>query len=343
MDVKDTDYFSDLLQLNDAYRISRFRCIPTKTWDRTLPNDITLTFGKYTSIIPISNADFPEHYFNFVAYNEVNQRATQSEAPLTDYIGCIYRVSDPLRSGDATRTRRVRRIIDVQNLDGMNLPFLIWGDKAENFDMDEYNQMQKPVIIAIATAWATKKYEGLQLSSTSATHYYLNPNIIEATYILDTAIIDDETATTTVTCFSPEAHTFVPDCNTIVNTIQDKDITHVPAELKQTEGHTYIFQYHFGQKAKPGYPNFKLDAVLQLVAEPLHALPAAETIKSPATQVLDEASISNNPTTTNKDQPEAGKLPAQTSVEILEDQAKKTRRSLFQETDTTAKKPRRNA
>ncbi|GKA73595.1 DNA helicase [Tanacetum coccineum] len=404
MDVKDKDYFNDLLQLNDAYRISRF--------------------------------------------------------------------SDPLRSGDATRTRRIRRIIDVQNLDGMNLPFLIWGDKAENFDMDEYNQMQKPVIIAIASAWATKKYGenfdmdeynqmqkpviiaiasawatkkygGLQLSSTSATHYYLNPNIPEATYILDTyanfitptpaleiqrqsynnplleqtrnrynintllginpqhyeqirftteatliqitapngwyyrkcntcnikvsdnsdlalchnhgpqpipnygycfrAIIDDGTATTTVTCFSPEAHTFVPDCNTIVNTMQDKDTSHVPAELKHTEGHTYIFQYHFGQKSKLGYPNFKLDAVLQPVAEPLLALPAAETIKSPATQVLDEASISNNPTTTNKDQPEAGKLPAQTSAEILEDQAKKTRRSLFQETDTTAKKPRRNA
>ncbi|GKA39701.1 DNA helicase [Tanacetum coccineum] len=231
MDVKDMDHFSDLLQLNDAYRISRFRCIPTKTWDRTLPNDITLTFGKYTSIIPISNDDFPEHYFNFVAYNEVNQRATQSEAPLTDYIGCIYRISDPLRSGDATRTRRIRRIIDVQNLDGMNLPFLIWGDKAENFDIDEYNQMQKPIIIAIASAWATKKYR-----------------------------------------------------------------------------------------------------------EPLLALPAAETIKSPATQVLDEASISNNPTTTNKDQPEAGKLPAQTSAEILEDQAKKHDEAITREHDTTAKK-----
>ncbi|GJX83426.1 DNA helicase [Tanacetum coccineum] len=157
------------------------------------------------------------------------------------------------------------------------------------------------------------------------------------------AIIDDGIATTTVTCFSPEAHTFVPDCNTIVNTMQDKDTSHVPAELKQTEGQTYIFQYHFGQKAKPGYPNFKLDAVLQPVAEPLLALPAAETIKSPSTQVLDEASISNNPTTTNKDQPEADKLPAQTSAEIPEAQAKKTRRSLFQDTDATAKKTRRNA
>ncbi|GJR16421.1 DNA helicase, partial [Tanacetum coccineum] len=74
MDLRDTDYFNDLLQLNNAY----------------------------TSIIPISNADFPEHYFNFIAYNEVNQRADINGAPLIDYIGCIYRISDPIRTGDAT-------------------------------------------------------------------------------------------------------------------------------------------------------------------------------------------------------------------------------------------------
>nr|GEZ28029.1 DNA helicase [Tanacetum cinerariifolium] len=110
MDLKDTDYFSELLQLNDAYRISHFRCTSTKAWDRTLPNDITLTFGRYTSIVPISNANFLEHYFNFVAYNEVEQRATWSTIN-SDII----------------------------------LPFLIWGDTAETFDMDEYNKWKTPL------------------------------------------------------------------------------------------------------------------------------------------------------------------------------------------------------
>ncbi|GJS39598.1 DNA helicase [Tanacetum coccineum] len=178
---------------------------------------------------------------------------------------------------------------------GINLPFLIWGEKAENFDMDEYNKMEKPVIIAIASAWATKKYGApngwyyrkcnacnVKVSDDSALSLCQNhgPQPIPNYGYCFKAIINDGTATATVTCFSPEAHTFVPDCNTIVNTIEDKDTTYVPTVLTQTEGHTYIFQYRFGQKAKPGYPNFTLDAVLQPLTEPLLAMPAAETIKS---------------------------------------------------------------
>ncbi|GJS70163.1 DNA helicase [Tanacetum coccineum] len=159
MNLSDTDYFDQQLQLNNAYRISRFMCTKTKLWDRTLPNNTTLLFGKYTSIIPISNAGFPDHHFNFIAYNEVDERANVTGAPLTNYIGCIYRISNPLITGEATRTRRTRRIIDIQNL--------------EKFCMNEYATLQKPVIIA-----------ALQLSATSATHYYLNPNIPEANYIL---------------------------------------------------------------------------------------------------------------------------------------------------------------
>ncbi|GKD09449.1 DNA helicase [Tanacetum coccineum] len=103
---------------------------------------------------------------------------------IADYIGCIYRISNPIISGDATRMRRTRCIIDIQNLDGIILPFLIWGEMAEGFDMEEYAKLQKPVIIVVSSAWATKKYGGLQLSATLATHYYINPNIPEANYIL---------------------------------------------------------------------------------------------------------------------------------------------------------------
>nr|GFC20705.1 nucleic acid-binding, OB-fold protein [Tanacetum cinerariifolium] len=67
----------------------------------------------------------------------------------------------------------------------MNLPFLIWDEMAEKFDMDEYAKMPKPVVIAVSSTWATTKYEGLQLSATPVTNYYFNPNILEVHYILD--------------------------------------------------------------------------------------------------------------------------------------------------------------
>ncbi|GJV71206.1 DNA helicase [Tanacetum coccineum] len=185
MDLKDTDHFDELLQLNNAYRISRFTCTPTKKWQQTLDNKTTLNFGRYTSIEPIPNDCFPEHYFKFIAYNEVHDKADNNDALLTDYIGCIHRISDPIISGDATRSRKTRRIIDIQNLDGLNLPFVIWGEMVEKFDMDEYANMPKPVVIAVSSTWATTKYGGLQLTATPATHYYLNPDILEVHYILD--------------------------------------------------------------------------------------------------------------------------------------------------------------
>ncbi|GJZ53923.1 hypothetical protein Tco_0608808 [Tanacetum coccineum] len=127
--------------------------------------------------------------------------------------------------------------------------------------------------------------------------------------------------------YETEAHTFVPDCNTIVNTIEDKDNTHLPTVLKQVEGRIYIFQYRFGQKARPGYPNFTLDAVLQPSTEPLLALPAAETIKSPATEVLNETSMSNNPATTDKGANQSAKPDAEVHTQTPEEKAKKNKAS----------------
>ncbi|GKD67868.1 DNA helicase [Tanacetum coccineum] len=111
MNHKDTEYFNQLLQLNNTYRISRF----------------------------------------FVAYNEVEDRADVNGAQLI----------------------------------GINLPFVIWNDQAEGFDMEAYTQMPKPVVIAVSSTWATRRYGGLKLTATPATYYYLHPNIPEANYILN--------------------------------------------------------------------------------------------------------------------------------------------------------------
>ncbi|GKC21789.1 DNA helicase, partial [Tanacetum coccineum] len=247
MNLNDINQFDELLQLNNTYRISRFRCMKTQSWDRTLPNNTTLLFGKYTSIIPISNADFPEHHFNFIAYNEVAKRATVSGAPLT---------------GGATSSRRTRRIIDIQNLDGMNLPFLIWGEMADKFDMDEYENLQKPVIMAVSSAWANKRYG--------------------------------------------------------------------------VEGQTYIFQYRFGKKARSGYPNFTLDAVLKSTGPALLALPSTETIASPAAEVMDV------PTSSNTSASDTKKDNMKDQTDNPEGKKTSVKRGLFQETETGAKKPRQD-
>ncbi|GKB26483.1 DNA helicase [Tanacetum coccineum] len=222
----------------------------------------TIKTSRYTSIEPILNDYFPEHYFEFIAYNEVYDKANANNPTLT---GCIHQISDPIITEDATRSRKTRRIIDIQNLDGFSLPFVIWDETAEKFDMNEYAKMPKPVVITVSSTWATTKYGGLQLSATLATYYYLNPNIPEVHHILSV----------------PEAHTFAPDCNELVNAVENKDNRYLPDALKEFENTTYIFQYSFGKKARPGYPNFSLDAAFKLSSEPVLRLPAPDSATSP--------------------------------------------------------------
>ncbi|GKB03653.1 DNA helicase [Tanacetum coccineum] len=209
MDLRDTDYFNDLLQLNNAYRISQFKCTTTKIWDHTLPNNTTLIFGRYTSIIPISNTDFPEHYFNFIAYNEVNQRADMNGAPL---IATLLEIMAPngwyYRKCNACNVK-----------------------VSDNSDVSEcHNHGPQP----------TPNYG----------------------YCFK-AIIDDGTATATMTCFSPEAHTFVPDCNTILNTIEDKNANHVPPVLKEAEGHNHALHYVAPTHKVSSHRNFDTDILCE--------------------------------------------------------------------------------
>nr|GEV79544.1 nucleic acid-binding, OB-fold protein [Tanacetum cinerariifolium] len=331
MDLKDEDYFDELLQLNNAYRIACFSCTPTKKWQQTLDNKTTLNFGKYTRIEPIPNECFPEHYFKFIAYNEVHAKADITDAPLTDYIGCIHHISDPIISGDATRSRKTRRIIDIQNLDGLNLPFLIWDEMAEKFDMDEYVKMPKPVVIAVSSTWVTTKYRGLQLSATPATYYYFNPNIPEVHYIIDV---------TTLTCFSSEAHTFAPDCNELVNTTENKDDHCLPYALKQFENTTHIFQYHFGKKARPGHPNFTLDAAFKTCQQPLLSLPAPDFTTSTSQEVLQQTSFATTPTPSAIDPHELTKDVTKESTVSSTSTKKTAKRELFPDPKTSDKKPR---
>ncbi|GKC86197.1 hypothetical protein Tco_1141914 [Tanacetum coccineum] len=247
-------------------------------------NKTTLNFGKYTSIEPIPNDSFPEHYFKFIAYNEVQDKVDVSGATLT----------------------------------------------AGKFDMKEYANMPKPVVIV--------------LSATPATYYYLNPNIPEVHHILNVycfrIIIDDGTAATTITCFSPEAHTFAPDCNELVNVVKNKDNRCLPNALKKFKNTTYIFQYRFGTKAKLGNPKFSLDVAFKTSPQPLIGLPAPESATTPQQEVLEQPSSTTTPTPSESDPCQSTEDYAKGLDTSSETTKKTTKRELFRDTKPAKKKPR---
>ncbi|GJT02293.1 DNA helicase [Tanacetum coccineum] len=83
MDAQDTNYFDHLLQLHSAYRITGFSCEQTGPWERTLENPTSLTFGKFITLQEIPNDNFPEHYFNFISYNELPTKLNVRNSVLT--------------------------------------------------------------------------------------------------------------------------------------------------------------------------------------------------------------------------------------------------------------------
>lgn len=171
--------FDNTLQINGTYTITGFGLQDTKRWMRTLPNHLTLILGRFTDLQPFDVNGFPAHHFNFAAYNEAAALADNNDTILTDYIGRVQYVCGMRQIGNATQKMVVWRDIILRNLEGNTLRFTLWSEKDTGFETGEYENAAKPTIMEVSST-----YGGLQLSSTPATYYYLNPDVPETDYIL---------------------------------------------------------------------------------------------------------------------------------------------------------------
>ncbi|GJZ17940.1 DNA helicase [Tanacetum coccineum] len=159
MSLRDAEYFDQLLQLRKAYRFSGFSCEPTDKWERTLPTETSLIFGRFLQVEEIPATEFPEHYFNFAAYNELQDRLTARNPILTDYIGRIRAIRRIEKKGDAMSSQKTLRVIDIENLSGNVIGCTLWNEMATNFDEREYNSMEKPVIIAVSSCYINRYHD----------------------------------------------------------------------------------------------------------------------------------------------------------------------------------------
>ncbi|GJX77591.1 DNA helicase [Tanacetum coccineum] len=158
-----------------------------RSYDKALPHghdggEVELLYPKeYLNTLSFTGLA-PHNLELKIAYNELADRANVRDAILTDYIRCIRAASGIYTFGDATSQRKQRRTIDIENLSGNIIVLTLWNKMAKNFDMRTYESLPKPVVIAVSSCWVSR-YNGLQLSGTSATHYYLNSDIPETLYI----------------------------------------------------------------------------------------------------------------------------------------------------------------
>ncbi|PWA35398.1 hypothetical protein CTI12_AA609870 [Artemisia annua] len=96
-----------------------------------------------------------------------------------DYIGCYISSTDKDRVGNPNRNQSVFRKVEIQNLNRNSIELTLWGSLAETFNKEGIDALEKPVIIAVTSCRVSRYQNNLQLSSTPATYYYINPTIPE--------------------------------------------------------------------------------------------------------------------------------------------------------------------
>ncbi|GJR63532.1 DNA helicase [Tanacetum coccineum] len=307
MGKADIAYFSSLLQDGSAYRISKFTCVPTSNYQQNLENETTLRFGKYTSFENIPADTFPKHYFNFTSYNQLDTKmqrqdtmTTQKQPTLTDYIGSLIPVENVQTFGSAGSNLTIVRKLDIENLNGDIVELAIWDEMAKGFRKEEVDKMPKPVIFAVSSCKVSEYGGILQLLATSATHYYMNPEIPElqelhAQYNFK-AFLSDQSATSTFTFFTPNGDVMTKhECSELVKKYNNPDPCDFPPEILSLKGHQHIFN-PYNPYCEMGRIDFYFDDILdkplQISGTDMPALKGTGmTAPGISSQLMIEASI----------------------------------------------------
>nr|GEU30622.1 DNA helicase [Tanacetum cinerariifolium] len=112
------------------------------------------------------------------------------------------------------------------------------------------------------------------------------------------AIINDETATMSLTCFSDNTNTLIKDCDDILAELSNKDQYKLPSALKDLKGITYVFQFHFDSGSSSKRRDLVLDRVFKSTLLPLPAPPPHVILLEPIIKEQPRASQAPKPIAT---------------------------------------------
>ncbi|PWA34938.1 nucleic acid-binding, OB-fold protein [Artemisia annua] len=299
-DLKEKERFDHDLQMNCVYKIQGFGFEKADPWGKTLDNDITLCFGKYTQTDLLQDKDFPSHYFNFAAFNELNARLEKKNPILTDYIGYVHNVEKVKEYGGVTTSRVKVRNIGIRNLKynqaNMIVPQLdVQTERLTNWK-EERNRNRVPLatllqidpktqqrvlftqdamILQIDTGhdWYYQKCDecGGKLRygylHGQCHQYGTKPNP-ENSYCFR-IVITDGTGNATMSCFTPQTDGLIKDINTLLEEVENKDPSTIPAAILALQNTRHVFQFQFATPTLKGPPTFVLKKIMDKPAATL--------------------------------------------------------------------------
>ncbi|GJZ67476.1 hypothetical protein Tco_0630716, partial [Tanacetum coccineum] len=105
-------------------RLLVIACICLEGEGNAIQANMNVSDIEYFSQILEVAAGFPDHFFNFVLYNQLDFNIPQLDSQsrlqhpvLTGYIGCVRSVGALVISGDPNKRQTIRRKVDIENLE----------------------------------------------------------------------------------------------------------------------------------------------------------------------------------------------------------------------------------
>ncbi|GJR43766.1 DNA helicase [Tanacetum coccineum] len=239
MDAKDTEYFEQLLQLHSAYRITGFSCEQTIPWERTLDNQTSLTFGKFISLQEIPNDDFPQHYFNFAAYNELPAKVNVKNTVLTGLQLSGTSATHYYLNPNIPETYHIKE--QYQQL-ANTVPILNIDNQRHQNQEEENHRHRFPLATLLEVN--PQNYQRARFTSHAIIYKISTQNkwyYERCTSCRNQVILGDPIPTCKnhgpqpTTTYSNQANSLIKDCNELLAELSDKNPYHLPPTLKELE------------------------------------------------------------------------------------------------------------
>ncbi|XP_021998729.1 uncharacterized protein LOC110895713 isoform X2 [Helianthus annuus] len=170
------------LCLQICYEIKGYGCKEPDNFTNTLTHPAIMNLGNATVITSVlNNENIPKQFFDLATRRRAEFQA-KTEG-IVDYIGLLVRRIEDKK----TNNNKPYVVLAFKDCSNQDITVTLWEEIATDktrFNRAEIEAASAPIILAM-TGLKTKIYYGrgstgtLQLSSTSATHVYLNPQTIE--------------------------------------------------------------------------------------------------------------------------------------------------------------------
>ncbi|PWA39950.1 hypothetical protein CTI12_AA568330 [Artemisia annua] len=281
-DLKEKDRFDRDLQINCVYKIQGFGFEKADSWGKTLDNDITLSFGKYTQADLLQDNDYPFHYFNFAAFNELSPRLEKKNPILTGLTRQQLEVqTERLTDWHQERTRNRVPLTTLLQIDPKTQQRVLFTQDAKILQIDTSHD------------WY---YQKCDECGGKLTYGYLHGQCHQygtTPNPQNRIVITDGTANAVMSCFTPQTDGLIKDVNALLKEVDNKDPAIIPPAILALQNTRHVFQFQFATPTAKPPPTFVLKKIMDSPSTTLPEPPASTSFP-----LISSAGPSSPPTDT---------------------------------------------